>query len=93
MDDIAITVDPDVLRAMAGRAERSTEALRHVRIPGLDDVSLPGSAVGGIAGPALVAARLDSLAAELAGWAAAARASAAAFETAEQRNSGRLAGS
>ncbi len=93
MDDIAVTVDPDGLRVAAARADRSAEELRRIRIPELDHTSLPGSAVSRIAAPALIAAQLGSLTADLAAWAAAARTSAAEFDAAEQRNSGRLAGS
>jgi hypothetical protein len=53
---------------------------------------LRGSAVGGIAAPVLIAARLNDVIANMRGWAMAAHLSADAFERAESRNAGRVNG-
>jgi hypothetical protein len=93
MADTPLTVDLTQLRAAAGRVEAAVDAIRRLRLPGLRDEDLPGSAVGGSAAPALVAARLDDLLAQLAGWASTARTSAGAFEQAERDSAARIGGS
>ena len=90
MEDTPVMVDPDGLRAAAARVERSADALSRFRLPEPDSDALRGSAVSATAGPAVLASAIESLIAEMAAWADAARASAAAFERAEQANAARL---
>ena len=58
--------------------------------PTLDADELRGSAVGGIAAPVLIAARLNDVIANMRGWAIAARMSADAFERADLRSADRF---
>ena len=51
---------------------------------------MPGSAVGNVAAPVLVAARLTDVVANMRGWALAAHMSADAFERADRSNGERL---
>jgi hypothetical protein len=90
MDEIPLTVDLTQLRKVASRVERAADAIRKFRFPGLCEDDLAGSTVGGVASPALVAARLDDVLAGMFGWAAAARVSASAFESAEQDSAARI---
>ena len=90
MDERTVTVDPAGLRAVADAVERSANALSGMRFLSVVEVALPGSAVGGIAGPSAMAARLGGLARGLLGWAAAARAAAERFESVEQHNADRV---
>ena len=90
MAEIPFTVDLTRLRAVADRVDRSADAITRFRFAGLHDEDLAGSAVAAIASPALVAARFDDVVTRMQGWAAAARMSASAFETAEQNGVARL---
>ncbi|MET0701010.1 MAG: hypothetical protein ABWY93_15235 [Mycobacterium sp.] len=93
MAETPLTVDLTRLRTIANRVEQSAAAIGRFRFPGLHEEDLLGSRVGDIATPALVAARLDILVAEMVGWAEAARMSANAFEDAERSSAAHLAGS
>jgi hypothetical protein len=90
MDEIPLTVDLTQLRNVANRVERAADAIRKFRLPRLCEDDLAGSAVGGVASPALVATRLDDVLASMWGWATAARISASAFESAEQDSAARI---
>jgi hypothetical protein len=90
MDEIPLTVDLTQLRSVANRVERAADAIRKFQFPRLGEDDLAGSTVGGVASPALVATRLDDVLASMSAWAAAARISASAFESAEQDSAARI---
>jgi hypothetical protein len=83
-------VDLTGLRAVADHVMAAAEAIAEMRWPTLDADELRGTAVGGIAAPDLVAARLTDVVGNMRGWALAAHMSADAFERAEGRNAGRM---
>lgn len=78
------------LRTVADRVLSAAERIAEMRWQELDPDALPGSAVGNITAPALVAARLAGVVADMRRWALAAESSADEFERAERRNVGRL---
>src|ERR1700682_5523322 len=71
-------VDLTQLRTVADHVMTAAETIAEMRWPKLDPVDLQGSAVGRIAAPDLVAARLTDVVANMRGWAMAAHMSAAA---------------
>jgi hypothetical protein len=79
-------VDLTQLRTVADHVMTAAEAIAEMRWPELDPDDLRGSAVGRIAAPDLVAARLADVVANMRGWAVAAHMSADAFERADRRN-------
>jgi hypothetical protein len=81
-----VEVDLTQLRAVANRVMDAAEQIAQMRWPTLDPDDLPGSAVGNVAAPILVAARLTEVVANMRGWAVAAHMSADAFEKADRRN-------
>ena len=83
-------VDLVQLRAVADQVMSAADGLAEVRWPVLDADELRGSAVGRIAAPDLVAARLDDVVANMRGWALAAHMSADAFERADGRGAARF---
>ena len=83
-------VDLIQLRNGANRVIQAADAIAEMRWPGLDPDDLQGSAVGNIAAPDLVAARLTDVVANMRGWAVAAHMSADAMERADRRNGDRL---
>jgi hypothetical protein len=85
-----VEVDLTQLRAVADRVVDAAELIAQMRWPTLDPDDLRGSAVGNIAAPVLVAARLTEVVANMRGWALAAHMSADAFERADRRNGERL---
>jgi hypothetical protein len=85
-----VEVDLTRLRAVANRVMESAEKIAQMRWPTLDPDDLQGSAVGNIAAPVLVAARLTDVVANMRGWAVAAHMSADAFERADRSNGERL---
>jgi hypothetical protein len=85
-----VQVDLTQLRAVANRVTDAAEHIAQMRWPTLDPDDLQGSAVGNIAAPVLVAARLTEVVANMRGWAVAAHMAADAFERAERRNGERL---
>lgn len=85
-----VEVDLTRLRAVADRVMETAEHIAQMRWPTLDPDDLQGSAVGNIAAPVLVAARLTEVVANMRGWAVAARMSADAFERADRRAGERL---
>lgn len=89
MGEIA-EVDLTQLRGVADRVMAAADAIDEIGWPTLDPEDLRGSAVGNIAAPVLVAARLTDVVANMRGWAMAARMSADAFERADRRNGERL---
>lgn len=89
MGEIA-EVDLTQLRGVADRVMAAADAIAEMRWPTLDPDDLPGSAVGNIAAPVLVAARLTDVVANMRGWALAAHMSADAFERADRRNGERF---
>jgi hypothetical protein len=80
-----VEVDLTRLRAVADRVMETAETIAQMRWPTLDPDDLRGSAVGNAAAPALVAARLADVVANMRGWALAAHMSADAFERADRR--------
>jgi hypothetical protein len=89
MGEIA-EVDLTQLRAAADRVMDAAEQIAQMRWPTLDPDDLQGAAVGNIAAPALVAARLTDVVANMRGWAVAAHMSADSFERADRRNAQRF---
>lgn len=89
MGEIA-EVDLTQLRGVADRVMAAADAIAEMRWPTLDPDDLPGSAVGNIAAPVLVAARLTDVVVKMRGWALAAHMSADAFERADRRNGERF---
>ena len=85
-----VEVDPARLRAVANRVLAAAEQVAQMRWPTLDPEELPGSAVGHIAAPVLVAARLTEVVAAMRGWAVAAHMSVDAYERAERGNGERF---
>ena len=83
-------VDLTQLRSVANRVTRAADAIAEMRWPALDPDELQGSAVGNIAAPDLVAARLADVVANMRGWAVAAHMSADAMERADRRNGQRF---
>ena len=83
-------VDLTKLRTVADRVMQAADAIAEMRWPGLDPDVLEGSAVGRIAAPDLVAARLTEVVGNMRGWALAAHMSADAFERADDRNGERF---
>jgi hypothetical protein len=79
-------VDLTQLRTVADRVMDAADQISEMHWPTLDADELRGSAVGGIAAPVLIAARLNDILATMRGWAMAARMSATAFEAADRRN-------
>jgi hypothetical protein len=87
-----LEVDLTELRGAADRVMAAVDQIAEIHWPSLDSDELRGSAVGGIAAPVLIAARLNDVLANMRGWAMAAHLSADAFERAESRNAGRVNG-
>jgi hypothetical protein len=85
-----VQVDLTQLRTVANRVTDAAEQIAQMRWPTLDPDDLQGSAVGNIAAPVVVAARLTEVVANMRGWAVAAHMAADAFERAERRNGERL---
>ncbi|MEO3759189.1 hypothetical protein ABGB19_12985 [Mycobacterium sp. B14F4] len=85
-----VEVDPARLRAVANRVMAAAEQIAQMRWPTLDPDDLPGAAVGHVAAPALVAARVTEVVAAMRGWAVAAHMSIDAFERAERGNAERF---
>ena len=83
-------IDLTQLRAVADRVANAAEQIAQMRWPTLDPDELQGAAVGKIAAPILVAARLTDVVANMRGWAVAAHMAADAFERAERRNGERF---
>ncbi|MCV7225219.1 DUF7162 family protein [Mycolicibacterium komossense] len=90
MAETPLTADLPRLRVVANRVDRAADAIDRYRCAGLHAEDLAGSAVGGIAAPAVVAVRLEDVVGQLRGWATAARIAASAFATAEQNSMARL---
>jgi hypothetical protein len=83
-------VDLAALRAVADRVAEAAESIDEMRWPTTPIDDLKGSAVGRVAAPDLVAAKLADVIANMRGWAVAARMSADAFERADRRNADRF---
>jgi hypothetical protein len=83
-------VDLTQLRTVADHVMASAEKIAEMHWPSLDPDELRGSAVGGIAAPVLIAARLNDVLATMRGWAVAAHMSADALERADRRNGERF---
>jgi hypothetical protein len=79
-------VDLTQLRTVADHVMTAAETIAEMRWPGLDPDDLRASAVGRIAAPDLVAARLADVVANMRGWAVAAHMSADALDRADHRN-------
>jgi hypothetical protein len=85
-----VEVDLTQLRSVANRVMEAAEQIAQMRWPTLDPDDLPGSAVGNIAAPVLVAAQLTEVVSNMRGWALAAHVAADAFERADRGNGERL---
>ena len=79
-------VDLTQLRTVANHVMQAAEAIAEMRWSGLDPDDLQGSAVGRVAAPDLVGARLHDVVANMRRWAVAAHMSADALERADLRN-------
>jgi hypothetical protein len=79
-------VDLAQLRTVANHVMQAADVIAEMRWPGLDPDDLQGSAVGRIAAPVLVAARLTEVVANMRGWALAAHMSADALERVDRHN-------
>ncbi|HEX2213863.1 MAG TPA: hypothetical protein VHH12_10525 [Mycobacterium sp.] len=85
-----VEVNPAQLRAVANRVMAAAEQVAQLRRPALEPDAMPGSCVGEIAAPVLVAARLTEVVENLREWAGAAHMSADSFERTERRNGERF---
>lgn len=83
-------VDLGQLRTVADHVMQAADSIAEIRWPTLNPDDLQRSAVGNVAAPDLVAARLSDVVANMRGWALAAHMSADAFERADRRNGERL---
>jgi hypothetical protein len=83
-------IDLTQLRNVANRVMQAADAIAEMRWPALDPDDVQGSAVGNLAAPDLVAARLTEVVANMRGWAVAAHMSADAMERADRRNGDRF---
>ena len=83
-------VDLTELRDVADHVMEVAHEIAEMRWPTLDPDDLQGSAVGNVAAPVKVAARLTDVVANMRGWALAAHMSADAFERADRRTGERL---
>ena len=83
-------VDLGELRTVADHVMQAADVIAEMRWPGLDPGDLQGSAIGRVAAPDLVAARLTEVVANIRGWALAAHMSADALERADRRNGDQL---
>jgi hypothetical protein len=83
-------VDLTQLRNVANRVMQAADGIAEIRWPGIDPDDMQGSAVGNLAAPDLVAARLTEVVANMRGWAVAAHMSADAMERADRRNGDRF---
>jgi hypothetical protein len=79
-------VDLGQLRTVADHVMQAADVIAEIRWPGLDPDDLHGSAVGRVAAPDLVSARLTEVVANMRGWALAAHMSADALGRADRRN-------
>jgi hypothetical protein len=86
----SVEVDPTQLRTVANRVMAAADQVAQIRWPTLDPDDLPGSVVGNVGAPVLVAAKLTDVVANMCGWAVAAHVAADAFEWAERRNGERF---
>ena len=85
-----IEVDLAQLRTVANHVMQTADVIVEIHWPGLDPDELRGSAVGRIAAPDLVAARLTEVVASMRGWAVAAHMSADALERADRTHGHQL---
>ena len=92
MADDILTLDPDKLRALADRLERTTDELNGLRPPGLGATDLKGSDTDRAAGSEQLADLFDPILQALTRWALDARAAADAFEHMEKQNAAHLTG-
>ena len=83
-------VDLGALRAVADHITEAANAIDEMRWPTLPTDDLPGSSVGRVPAPDLIAAKLTDVIANMRGWAVAARMSADAFERADRRSANRF---
>ena len=83
-------VDLGALRAIADQVTEAADAIDEMRWPTMPADDLPGSSVGRVPAPDLIAAKLTDVTANMRGWAVAARLSADAFERADRRSANRF---
>ncbi len=83
-------VDLGALRAVADHVTEAADAIDEMRWPTMPTDDLPGSSVGIVPAPDLIAAKLTDVIANMRGWAVAAHLSADAFERADRRSANRF---
>jgi hypothetical protein len=83
-------VDLDALRAVADHVTDAADTIAEIHWPTMPAGELAGSAVGNVAAPDLIAAKLTDVIANMRGWAVAARMAADAFERADVRGADRF---
>ena len=85
-------VDLDALRAVAEHVTQAAATIAEIHWPTMPADELPGSTVGAVPAPDLIAAKLADVIANMRGWAVAARMAADAFERADSRSADRFPG-
>ncbi len=83
-------VDLGALRAIADHVTEAADSIAEMHWPTISADELTGSAVGRVPAPALIAAKLTDVLANMRGWAVAARMAADAFEGADSRSAERF---
>jgi len=83
-------VDLNALRAVADHVTEAADTIAEIHWPTMPASELAGSAVGNVAAPDLIAAKLTDVIANMRGWAVAARMAADAFERADVRSADRF---
>jgi hypothetical protein len=83
-------VDLNALRAVADHVTEAADTIAEIHWPTMPADELAGSAVGNVAAPDLIAAKLTDVIANMRGWAVAARMAADAFERADVRGADRF---
>jgi hypothetical protein len=83
-------VDLDALRSVADHVTEAADTIAEMDWSAMPADQLTGSAVGNVAAPDLIAAKLTDVVANMRGWAVAARMAADAFEGADRRSADRF---
>lgn len=83
-------IDLGALRAVADQVTEAADAIAQMHWPTMPSDELEGAAVSRVPAPALIAAKLTDVIANMRGWAVAARMAADAFERTDQRSADRF---